>query len=419
MNHWLDTLKARELVQDFSDEEALRTLKSKTPFYVGIDPTAQSLQLGNLVPLIVSIHLAKADLEPLILFGGATGSIGDPSGKSQERSLLSLDEVRSNAAAQKEQVSDLFARQGVSCSFVNNLDWTEQVSLLEFLRDVGKHFTVNYMLAKDSVKSRLESSGISYTEFSYMLLQAYDFFHLYQTQNCRLQIGGSDQWGNMTAGLELIRRKIQGEAAALCFPLVTDSQGRKFGKSAEGAVWLNAEQTSPYSLHQFLLNTADEDVVRYLKMFTFLELKEIEDIENLHLEKPESRTAQKALADALCTIVHGEDATREATKGGEILFGGDLTGATDAELIEVFSEVPSSEIPRERVSSLSALELMVEAGIVSSKGEGKRLITGGGAYLNNQRIDSPQTQTAELLSDGRSVLILRSGKKKYHLVRLT
>ena len=264
-------LSWRGLVQEMSDPEMFSKLRAGDAFYIGFDPTAPSLQVGNLVQILVAIHLTKAGLKPILLFGGATGMIGDPGGRSAERNLLELSVVADNVTRQELQAKTLWERAGQTCTptFVNNLTWSKDVSMLSFLRDIGKHFTVNYMIAKESVKTRLSGDGISYTEFSYMLLQAFDFLHLYQNNNVRLQFGGSDQWGNITAGLELIRRKIQGDAYAFCGPLITNSEGKKFGKSAGNAVWLDPKLTSPYKFHQFWLNVPDADVIRLLKVFTF------------------------------------------------------------------------------------------------------------------------------------------------------
>ncbi len=415
----LTDLRWRNLVQDTSDPEQIPILSKGTTFYVGFDPTAPSLQVGNLVPLLVSAHLAKQGLKPLILFGGSTGAIGDPSGKNKERQLLSKEELAANVEFQKQQVSEIYSRLSLKAEFVNNLDWTKDVTLLEFLRDYGKHFTVNYMMGKEVVKSRLESSGISYAEFSYMLLQAFDYLHLYETRDCKLQIGGSDQWGNITAGLELIRRKVQGDAYAFSFPLITDSNGKKFGKSEDGAVWLDPARTSPYKFHQFWLNISDEDALNHLKTFTFLTQDEITAIESQMKESPEKRHAQVTLADEICRLVHGEDALQSAKKSAEVLFGGSLDGIDDSALKEIFSDVPSVSLVKNEAMKLSLTEFFVQAGAANSNGEAKRLITGGGAYINQQRASSPGDALSDYLSSGSSLVILRSGKKKYFLAELT
>jgi tyrosyl-tRNA synthetase len=421
--HILDTLQSRGLIQDISDEAGIRNLPPKTPFYVGFDPTAPSLQIGNLIPLLVALHLGRAGFTPIILFGGATGTIGDPSGKSQERQLLTHDTIEKNVAHQSEQVRTLFARLNLTVSFVNNFDWTKDISILDFLRDTGKHFTVNYMIAKEVVKTRLEGAGISFTEFSYMLLQAYDFCHLYQNKGCKIQIGGSDQWGNITAGLELIRKRLQGEAYGFSWPLLTNAQGKKFGKSESGTLWLDPTMTSPYTFHQFWLNTEDADVIRLLKIFTFLSEGEIQGIEQEMQKAPEKRPAQKLLADTICTLVHGEEATLDAKRSAQVLFGGSLEGLSEEKLVEIFKDVPSKTLTKGEVAGATAIDLFVASGALSSKGEARRLITSGGAYINNERVtgetlplgENPAMQ--EALS--KNVLVLRTGKKSYTLVKLT
>ena len=416
---WFDSLKKRGLVQDCSDEKGLAELPKDSAFYLGYDPTATSLQLGNLVPLMGVIRLAQAGFKPLLLFGGATGAIGDPTGKDEERKLLSREELDKNIENQTKKTSEILKRVGVEATFVNNLDWTQDVTYLEFLRDIGKYFTVNYMIAKDVVKARLEGSGISYTEFSYMLLQAFDFLYLYNNHNCRMQIGGSDQWGNITAGLELIRKKIQGSAEAFSFPLLLNSDGKKFGKTEAGAIWLDENKTSPYQLHQFLLNTQDQDVIKYLRILTFISDEEIFELEELTNKQPEKRTAQKALADSICSLVHGEEATKEANTSAKVLFGAPLTDLTEKQLTDIFSDVPSSELSSNNVKKLSFLELLVESGLSKSKGEAKRLISNGGAYLNNVRVDDLALLMKDTDAVNSNLIVLRTGKKNYHLIKLT
>lgn len=415
----LEELTWRGLIQDISDPEALSKLKPGRTFYIGFDPTAPSFQVGNLVPLIVSIHLTKAGLKPILLFGGATGMIGDPGGKSAERNLLPLEQVAANVERQQKQATTLWRQAGsnVTPEVVNNLDWTKDVSVLTFLRDVGKHFTVNYMLAKDSVKSRLSGDGISYTEFSYMLLQAFDFLHLYQTRNCKLQIGGSDQWGNITAGLELIRRKISGEAYALSFPLVTNAEGKKFGKSEGNAVWLNAEMTSPYRFHQFWLNVADDDAIRLLKIFTFETKERIAEVEAALKTSPEKREAQRLLADSLCTFVHGAQATDDAKRCAQALFSGTLSELSNAQILDIFQDAPSSTISMAQVTDLDILTLLSTT-VAKSKGEARRLIQGGGIYLDSERVANDTLKLSETKILDKGFVVLRSGKKNYHLVRI-
>ncbi len=415
----INELQWRGLVQDTSDAAGIEKLPAGTRFYIGFDPTAQSLQVGNLIPLLVSAHLCRSGLQPIILFGGATGTIGDPGGKSAERNLLEVEKVAANVALQRKQIEDLLPRLGFTASplFVNNLDWTKDVSVLSFLRDIGKHFTVNYMIAKDSVKSRLSGDGISYTEFSYMLLQAFDSLHLFQTENCKLQIGGSDQWGNITAGLELIRRKLSQQAYALSFPLITDSQGKKFGKSEGNAIWLDPQLTSPYKFHQFWLNVQDSDVVRLLKLFTLESHERIEALAESVISAPEARAAQKALADAVCTLVHGEAATTDAKRCGDALFGGTLEGLSSNQLSDLFADAPSSLLTREQISGLDLVTLLGQT-VAKSKGEARRLLSGGGIYLDNERISDEALQVSETQLLKRGLIVLRSGKKNYHLVRV-
>jgi len=415
----LEELTWRGLIQDISDPEALSKLKPGDAFYIGFDPTAPSFQVGNLVPLIVSIHLTKAGLKPILLFGGATGMIGDPGGKSAERNLLPLEQVAENVQRQQKQASGLWRQAGatVTPDVVNNLDWTKEISLLSFLRDVGKHFTVNYMIAKDSVKSRLSGDGISYTEFSYMLLQANDFLHLYQTKNCKLQIGGSDQWGNITAGLELIRRKVSGEAYALSFPLITNAEGKKFGKSEGNAIWLNPEMTSPYKFHQFWLNVADDDAIRLLKIFTFESRERIGEVESSLKTAPEKREAQKLLADTLCTFVHGSQATDDAKRCAQALFTGTLNELSNAQILEIFQDAPSSTITKDQVGELDVLTLLSTT-VAKSKGEARRLVQGGGIYLDSERVSNEALKISETTILEKGFVVLRSGKKNYHLVRV-
>lgn len=414
----IQELQWRGLFADCSDPQGIDRLTNNDSFYCGFDPTASSLQIGNLVPMIAMAHLARSGIKPLALFGGATGSIGDPSGKASERQLKTLDEIKSNVAKQQIQFKNIFANLDLKVDFVNNHDWTAGMDVLSFLRDVGKYFTVNYMLAKDSVKSRLDGEGISFTEFSYMLLQAYDFLHLYQTQNCKLQIGGSDQWGNITAGLELIRKKIGGEAFALTFPLITSADGQKLGKSVAGTLWLDPQQTSPFRFHQYWLNIDDRDVIKLLKIMTFKSKEEIAELETSLKSKPEARQAQHALADSLCTLIHGTSATEQARKSAEVLFGGSMQGLDSNQLSDIFSEVPSTQITLETLTSSSIIDLLVNSKLSNSKGDARRLLQNGGVYLNNERVSDPNLKLAQSnMIDGK-ILVLRSGKKNYHLIKL-
>jgi len=415
----LEELTWRGLIQDVSDPEALSKLKPGDSFYIGFDPTAPSLQVGNLAALLVSIHLTRAGLKPILLFGGATGMIGDPGGKSVERNLIPLEQVAANVELQKNQADQLWTRAGLSCSpeVVNNVDWTKEISFLSFLRDIGKHFTVNYMLAKDAVKSRLSGDGISYTEFSYMLLQANDFLHLFQTRGCKLQIGGSDQWGNITAGLELIRRKVNGEAYALSFPLITNSDGKKFGKSEGNAVWLDPKLTSAYKFHQFWLNVSDREVIHLLKVFTLETRETIAEIESSLKSSPERREAQKLLADSVCALVHGSAATADAQRCAQALFSGSISELSNAQILEIFDDAPSSSITRSQVETLDILTLLSST-VSKSKGEARRLIQGGGVYIDSERITNEALQLKDTAILTKGFAVLRSGKKNYHLLRL-
>lgn len=414
----VSNLEWRGLLQECSDREAVAKLSAADSFYVGYDPTAPSLQLGNLVPMVASLHLARSGVSCIQLFGGATGAIGDPSGKRQERQLLSREDIVRNVTNHKRIASQIFERAGVKAEFVDNFEWTKDMSVIEFLRDVGKHFTVNYMLAKETVKTRLDGDGLSFTEFSYMLLQSMDFHHLRTTKNCKLQIGGSDQWGNITAGLELIRKKGVNEAYALSIPLLLDSQGKKFGKTADGAIWLDPTATSPYRFHQYWLNVEDADAIRYLKIFTFLSQEEIQLLAEATAQHPEKREAQKRLADEVCTLVHGDQATSDAKRSAEVLFGGSLAGLSETQLGEIFKDVPSSSLSRTQVAESKVVDLFVSSGLAKSKGEARRLFQNGGAYLNNERMSDVETACAAAVPAEAALIVLRSGKKSYHLIKI-
>jgi tyrosyl-tRNA synthetase len=417
---FLEELTWRGLLQDTSDPQLFSKLTPEDSFYIGFDPTAPSLQVGNLVQILVAIHLTKKlKLKPILLFGGATGMIGDPGGRSAERNLLPLDQVAKNVELQTEQAKQIWKQAGcdVEPQFTNNLDWVEGMSMLSFLRDVGKHFTVNYMLQKESVKTRLSGDGISYTEFSYMLLQANDFDYLYNAKNCKLQFGGSDQWGNITAGLELIRRRSQGEAFGFSVPLITNADGKKFGKTAGNAVWLDPELTSPYTFHQFWLNTPDTEVVKLLKIFTFSTPDEVSGFEALVKTAPQKREAQRHLADILCTLVHGRSATNDATMAANVLFGGSIEGLTLDQIEEIFAEAPNTIVAESELQSLTVLDLLART-VATSKGEARRLVQAGGIYIDNVRCEDASIEVTSTSLVGNGFLVLRSGKKKYHLVKV-
>lgn len=410
-----DELKWRGLIFDQSDPQLAAKLSAGDGCYIGFDPTAKSLHIGNLAAMLVAARLAQVGIVPMILFGGATGFIGDPSGRSSERVLLDKETLAANVAAFTNQAQTILDRLNVKAHYFNNYDWTSELTLIEFLRDIGKHFTVNYMLAKEVVSTRLEGSGISFTEFSYMLLQSRDFLHLYQHHNCKVQFGASDQWGNITAGLELIRRKVQGDAYGFCIPLILDSQGKKFGKSVDGAIWLDRTMLSPYKFHQYFLNTADADVIRLLKVFTLLSPEEISVLEGEVAAAPEKRVAQNRLADEVCTIVHGKEATQDARRSAQVLFTGSIDGLSEAALLEIFADVPSSTLSRTRIGELTPIDIFAETKLASSKSEARRLIQSGGAYIQGARVGDGSIRIAP--PDGQ-LLLLRAGKKSYHLVRI-
>ena len=427
MSTVIAALKERGCVQDASHleelEHALQTQSLK--FYCGFDPTAESLHVGSMLPLIIMRRLQDAGHQPIVLLGSGTGMIGDPSGKSEERKLLDEETLTRNVAGLERQVALFLRADGPNgYQLVKNHEWLQPFSLIDFLREVGKHFSVNSMLAKDSVKSRLDGreQGISFTEFSYQLLQAYDFLWLYQHKQCVLQVGGSDQWGNITAGLDLIRRKTsEGAPSAfgMTFPLLTTSTGAKFGKTEKGAVWLDAARTSPYQFLQYWMNTADADVLRYIKLFTNAAGDELHDLERAVAEKPEGRAAQSYLATTLTQLIHGKEETARALDASKLLFGGSLDGVAPATLLEVFSEVPSFEITRDELGTgVEMAELLVRAAVVSSKGAARRLVEGGGLYINNERITEFTAVIEPSRFIGGAVIVIRSGKKNYHLVKL-
>jgi tyrosyl-tRNA synthetase len=417
----LDDLKWRGLVADCTDvpELAKRLAAGPIALYCGFDPTADSLHVGNLVPLLGLRRFQLDGHHPIALAGGATGSIGDPSGRTQERGLLSKETLAANIACVKEQLRRLldFDAPSNPARLLDNADWTAPVTYLDFLRDVGKHFSVNMMVAKESVRARMEDreSGLSYTEFSYMLLQAFDFCHLRRAFECELQIGGSDQWGNITAGIDLCRKQLGAYVFGLTFPLITNADGSKFGKTVAGAVWLDPRKTSVYRFYQYWVRADDRDVVRYLKYFTFLNREEIDALERQHAERPEAHAAHTALAKAVTTLVHGESATAEAVRASEILFGGGLEGISAATFAELAAEVPSRDLERNRLegAGVPLVELLVHSGLSPSKGQARKDLEGGGIYLNNVREANCQRLVAAsaLLFDKH--LLLRKGKRNY------
>ena len=419
-------LRWRGLIHQTTDDEHLpawleggaRTL------YAGFDPTAESLHVGSLLPLLTLRRFQKAGHKPIALVGGATGMIGDPSGKSEERNLQTAETIERNVAGMRLQMERLldFSPGPRQALLLNNFDWTAPWSYLDFLREVGKSFPVSAMLAKDSVKSRLgrDDVGISYTEFSYMLLQAYDFVYLNERYDCALQVGGSDQWGNITAGIELGRRTRSAQLYGITFPLLTKSDGTKMGKTESGAVWLSAERTSPYQFYQYWINVDDAEAGRCLRMLTELSREEIEDLDRDRTARPEARQSQRRLAEELTRLIHGEEGLHTAQRATEIFFGAEITDLDDRQLLGIFADVPSADVPRARVAGegIGILDAFVEAGLAKSKGEARRTVQQGGAYVNNRRVDSVDCvlTTADLA--GESTIVLRSGKKKYALLRL-
>ncbi len=418
-------LSWRGLVNQTTDDANLARWLMEKPrtVYVGFDPTADSLHVGHLVALMTLRRFQQCGHRPIALVGGATGMIGDPSGKSEERNLLSVEVLRANVAGMESQLRRFldFDCGDTSALLVNNFDWMGRFGYLEFLRDVGKHFPVNVMLAKDSVRSRLErtDSGLSYTEFSYMLLQAYDFVHLYRTHGCELQAGGSDQWGNITAGIDLARRLCGVQLYGMTCPLLTKSDGTKMGKTESGALWLSAERTSPYQFYQYWVNLDDADVGRCLRFFTDLSRPQIDEALEAHSKDPGRRAAQHLLATELTRLVHGEPGLSAARQATEILFGAEIADLSDAELGAIFADVPSRQLPRARLDGegLSLIDALVEAGLAKSKGEARRVITQGGAYVNNRRADGIETKLGPKDLASETVMVLRTGKKSYALLR--
>ncbi len=420
----IEELQWRGLFADCTDTAELTKKVESGPvtLYCGFDPTADSLHVGHLVPLLALARFQRMGHNPIALAGGATGSIGDPSGKSAERSLLTKDQIAANVEAVKPQLGRFldFAHTSNPARLVDNASWMAGFSYLDFLREVGKHFTVNVMVAKESVRARMEDRevGISYTEFSYMLLQAYDFYHLNNEFSCELQIGGSDQWGNITMGMELTRKKAGRHVFGLTLPLITKSDGTKFGKTESGAIWLDPKRTSVYRFYQFWINVDDRDVVPYLKFFTFLERDEIEALEKAHLENPGAREAHRALAKALTEMIHGESAAEEAINASRILFGGTLDGIQENTFSEIVGEVPTKSIDRIGSGGISILDVLVASELCQSKGQARKDVQGGGIYVNNVRENDFQRMlTADCLLFGRH-LLLRKGKRNYAVVTI-
>lgn len=418
----LEELKWRGMIQDIIPGTAEQLSREMTSGYIGFDPSADSLHIGSLVTILLLVHLQKAGHRPIALIGGATGLVGDPSGKNEERSLLDEATLNHNLDGLRNQLEkylDFNSSLPNAALLVNNYDWFREIRFLDFIRDTGKHITVNYMMAKDSVKKRLEgTSGMSFTEFSYQLVQGYDFYWLYKHWNCKLQMGGSDQWGNITTGTELIRRKTGGEAFAFTCPLLTKADGGKFGKTEKGNIWLDPQKTSPYQFYQFWLNAADEDAEKWIRIFTFLTKKEIEAIRDKHIQNPEQRILQKTLAREVTTFIHGRDEYETALRTTEKLFtqAGPIETLSEADL-HAMEGIVKSEYLRSRLEAgIDLVSFLAETHILPSKGEARKLIQSGGLRINRQKIEDIQFQVNDrsLLYD--KYLLIQKGKKNYYLV---
>lgn len=423
--NFFEELKWRGMVHDYMPGTEEQLMKEMTTAYVGIDPTADSLHIGHLVSVMLLKHLQIAGHKPIVLVGGATGMIGDPSGKSEERNLLTAETINNNLLSIKKQLMRFLDFSDIPnrAEIVNNYDWMKEFSFLGFIRDVGKHISVNYMMAKDSVKKRLET-GLSFTEFTYQLVQGYDFLHLYETKNCKLQMGGSDQWGNIVTGTELIRRKVNGDAFALTCPLITKSDGGKFGKTEKGNVWLDPEKTSPYQFYQFWMNVSDEDAYKYTKIFTLLRPEKMEALWNEHQQAPHLRLMQKTLARELTLMVHGESHLQTAEDATQILFGAGtsetLSKLDEPTFLAVFDGVPMFEVPYQMIENgINIVELVcTHSKVFPSKGEARRMIEGGGLSINKNKVASLDV----IVSPGDLIngkyLLAQKGKKNYVLLKI-
>ncbi len=429
MNPFIEELKWRGLFADMMPGTDEQLNKETTTAYIGFDPTADSLHIGSLIQIKILAHFQRHGHKPVALVGGATGMIGDPTGKSTERNALDEETLNYFVDCLKNQLSkflDFSATGDNSAELVNNFDWMKEISFLEFIRDVGKHITVNYMMAKDSVKKRITgeggAEGMSFTEFSYQLLQGYDYLHLYKTKNIKLQMGGSDQWGNITTGTELIRRKVQGEAFALTVPLITKADGSKFGKSESGEnFWLDPKRTSPYKFYQFWLNATDEDAERFIKFYTFLEREEIEALIAEHKTAPHERKLQKKLAEEVTVWVHNREEYEKAVKASEILFGKstaeDLVNLDEATFLEIFAGVPQKEISKTEILNSNVIDLLSDhTGFLKSKGEARRELQQNAISINKEKVDEDFKASEKDLIDGQ-FLLLQKGKKNYFIIK--
>jgi tyrosyl-tRNA synthetase len=426
--NFVEELQWRGMIHDIMPGTEEQLEKEMTTAYIGFDPTSDSLHIGSLVQIIILRHFQLAGHRPLVLVGGATGMIGDPSGRSSERNLLDESSLRKNQDGIRNQLAkflDFSEALPNGAKMVNNYDWMKEYSFLDFIRDIGKHLTVNYMMAKDSVKKRISQEskeGMSFTEFTYQLVQGYDFLHLYESMDCKLQMGGSDQWGNILTGTELIRRKKSGEAFALTVPLVTKADGGKFGKTEEGNVWLDPRYTSPYKFYQFWINVSDEDAEKYIKTFTFLNKKEIDEITGDHVKAPHERLLQKTLAREVTTLVHSMEDYEAAVEASQILFGKStkesLQTIREDMFLSVFEGVPQFSIGKDEKNSSVMDLLSVHTAIFSSKGELKRMVQGGGLMINKQKVEDTETQIDQDDFINGKYLLVQKGKKNYYLITL-
>ncbi|HVZ56847.1 MAG TPA: tyrosine--tRNA ligase [Chitinophagaceae bacterium] len=422
----IEELRWRGMIQDLMPGTEDQLQREMTTAYIGFDPTADSLHIGSLVPILLLVHLQRAGHKPIALVGGATGMVGDPSGKSEERNLLSEEQLERNVLGVKSQLQkflDFSPGLPNAAEMANNYDWFRDMSFIAFLRDVGKHITVNYMMAKDSVRKRIEGeTGISYTEFAYQLMQGYDFYWLYTHKNCKLQMGGSDQWGNITTGTELIRRKAGGEAFAFTCPLITKADGGKFGKTEKGNVWLDPVRTSPYQFYQFWLNASDQDAEKWIRIFTFLSPRDIAQLTEEHRQDPARRVLQKQLAREVTVFVHGEEEYHKAVETTQKLFTGQHAPASSLTVgdLEQMEGVVKSDFPLARIQAgLDIVSFLAEAGLFPSKGEARKTIQGGGVSVNRERVENPQMTVEPALLLHEKYLLVQKGKKNYYLVRFS
>ena len=427
MKNLIEELTWRGMIQDIMPGTGEQLNKEMTTGYIGFDPTADSLHIGNLVPIILLIHLQKCGHKPIALVGGATGMVGDPSGKSEERNLLSEDILNHNVAKVKLQLEKYLNFDPSlpnAAEMVNNYDWFRQISFLDFIRDTGKYITVNYMMSKDSVRKRLESdNGMSFTEFTYQLVQGYDYYWLHKNKGCKLQMGGSDQWGNIVTGTELIRKKSSGEAFAFTCPLITKADGGKFGKSEKGNVWLDIAKTSPYQFYQFWLNAADADAIKYIKIFTFLSKEEIDSLIAQHTGNEHQRILQKRLAEEVTCFVHSRLDYEFAVKSSEILFNNDtaeiLQQLNEEQLLQVMEGIPTADYSLENFhSGVDIVSFLADTTIFPSKGEARKMVEGGGISINKIKVDSIELALCETLLLNGKYLLVQKGKKNYTLVKI-